>query len=134
LAQDDVRLVGNPPVLELAVSNLGLGSLGSTDFDNQIRLLFLHAFLGAGSGPGTLAQQVVQAALLSEVGVSFAEQQPPLANRSNLYSSVAGPNRKGSSIYAVAARLVAQPEATHAWLVTHLDALRAGDVTLDQLP
>jgi hypothetical protein len=134
LAQDDVRVVGDPPVLELAVSNLGLGRVGSTDFDNQIRLIFLHAFLGAGSGPGTLAQQAVQAALLSEVGVSFTDQQPPSANRSNLYNSVPGPNSKGSSIFAVAARLVAQPEATHVWLVTHLGVLRAGDLALDQLP
>jgi hypothetical protein len=66
--------------------------------------------------------------------VSFADQQSPLAERSNLYASVPGPNTKGSPIYALAARMVAQPDATYSWLLTHVNALRAGDVTLDRLP
>jgi hypothetical protein len=38
-------------------------------------------------------------------------------------------------VYAAARRFAALPAATqHAWLATHLDALRAGHVTLAQLP
>ncbi|HTW97862.1 MAG TPA: hypothetical protein VMD59_03740 [Acidimicrobiales bacterium] len=135
LAQNStVDITGNPPILELALANLGIGDIGSADFDARTELAALHAFLGAGSGSGTMAQQAVQAALLSEVGVSLANQQPPLANRSGLYDDVAGPDSKGTPIYALAARLDAHPAAFRSWLATHLEALRAGRVTLEELP
>ncbi|HTW98162.1 MAG TPA: hypothetical protein VMD59_05255 [Acidimicrobiales bacterium] len=99
----------------------------------RLRLLFLHTFLGAGSGPGTPAQQAVQAALLSEVGVPLADQVPPVAERLGLYDDVARPG-KGSPIFATAARLARDPRAIRTWLLGHLGALRAGELTLDEVP
>jgi hypothetical protein len=41
----------------------------------------------------------------------------------------------GSPAFAAARRFAAQPApARHAWLVRHIAALRAGQVTLAQLP
>jgi len=41
----------------------------------------------------------------------------------------------GSPVYAAARRFAAMPApARHAWLVRHLAALRAGQITLAQLP
>ncbi|MGH3495135.1 MAG: hypothetical protein ACRDQ1_18140, partial [Sciscionella sp.] len=112
----------------------GLGDIGSAGFTDRTRLLVLHTFVGAGGGAGTLAQQAVQAALLSEAGVPLAEQAEQAGtNRTGLYDDIAGP-AKGSPIFAAAARLAASPGTTRAWLVAHLDALRAGVVALDALP
>jgi hypothetical protein len=41
----------------------------------------------------------------------------------------------GSPVYAAATRFAALPAAArHAWLLAHLAALRAGQITLEQLP
>jgi hypothetical protein len=45
------------------------------------------------------------------------------------------PPAAGTPIYAAAQRFAALPASTrHAWLQTHVAALRAGHLTLGQLP
>ena len=112
-------------------------------FAEQVRLLFIHAFAGAGNGPGTPAQQAVQAALLDGAGVPFAAQPkvlsgvglPSWARTIGPSGSAAGPGPATGPVYAAARRLAAlSPAARHAWLASHLAALRAGHLTLAQLP
>jgi hypothetical protein len=150
---------GHPPVLALRLDSLNTlpGSVGFTDgrqtvtqFDALLRVLFVHAFVGAGAagegpaqqaagvGDGTLAQQAVQAALLHGAGVPFAAQptalaidglQPPNGSESNQPRPPTGP------VYAAARRFAALPAAAqHAWLTAHLAALRSGQLTLRQIP
>jgi hypothetical protein len=98
--------------------------------------------------PGTAAQQAVQAALLQDVGVPLAQQpwllssngvpqwgQATLLGLTNGHESEAGPGRLAGPISTAARRFAALPSATrHAWLAAHLPALRAGHLTLGQLP
>jgi hypothetical protein len=121
---------------------------GSTgQFDQEMALLSVHEFL-AGNAAGTAAQQAVQAALLEHVGIPFAAQPlaleifglpswagedlhglAPPSGRSHGSASPRGP------VYAAARRFAALPAAArHAWLDTHLGALRSGQLTLGQLP
>jgi hypothetical protein len=136
---------GRPPVLRLPLGNLNLpGAFGSDQaaFVNQMRVLFVHAFVNAGPGPGRPAQQAVQAALLAGAGVPFAAQPKVLAAAgvtgpaSGLGPEPAqGPGPARGPIYAAAQRFAALPAVTrHAWLAAHLGALRSGHLTLAQLP
>jgi hypothetical protein len=134
---------GNPPVLSVPLGAYdflpgptGFSSVPITPvsvFNQNAWVLFFQAFVGAGHGPGTLAQQAVQAALLHGVGVPFSDL-PGLV--SNAGSGVSGPPGKAAGpVYAAARRLAALPQATrHGWLATHLAALRTGHLTLGQLP
>jgi hypothetical protein len=105
----------------------------------QLRLLAVHAFVGAGNDVGTSAQQAVQAALLQGAGVPFAAQ-PQLLTTTGLPSwaqaALNGPPGSATGpMYATAQRLAAlSPGARHAWLAAHLTALRSGQLTLAQLP
>ena len=56
------------------------------------KLLSAHAFVGAGAGPGTPAQQAVQAALLQGAGVPFAAQ-PKVADHTR--AAVVGAGKMG---------------------------------------
>jgi hypothetical protein len=133
-----------PPVLRLPLDGENLpGEFGwtMTQFADQLRLLSVHAFVGAGSGAGTQAQQAVQAALLQGLGI-------PVAMQLKLLSSVGlpswaratggptpGPEPAKGPVYAAARRLAALPAAArHPWLAAHLAALRAGHLTLGELP
>jgi hypothetical protein len=135
---------GRPPVLRLPLDGENLpGEFGwtMTQFADQLRLLSVHAFVGAGSGAGTQAQQAVQAALLQGLGI-------PVAMQLKLLSSVGlpswaratggptpGPEPAKGPVYAAARRLAALPAAArHPWLAAHLAALRAGHLTLGELP
>jgi hypothetical protein len=137
---------GHPPVLRMPLATLNLlGTSGFTsspvtfpDFAGQLRALAVHAFVGAGTGPGTLAQQAVQAALLQGAGLPFAAQPTELAITGLWPGPLGngnGPPRATGPVYAAARRLAALPATTrHAWLTSHLAALRAGQLTLAQLP
>jgi hypothetical protein len=134
---EGATITGRPPVLRLPLGGLNLPGFAGTQtapFMDEARLQFVHAFVGLGSvgasqGAGNLAQQVVQAALLRQAGTPFS-QQPKILD----FSGVPGPQH-GSPAYPAAARFAALPAATrHAWLAAHLDALRAGHITLQQLP
>ena len=90
-----------------------------------MRLLFAHAFVGAGSGSGSPAQQAVQAALLRGAGIPFAAQPRLMAATRNVPGP--GPGPATGPVYAAARRLATLPAAArHAWLAAHLAALRAG--------
>jgi len=123
--QGAASITGSPPVLRLPLGDLGLPIGGGVIFEQQVRLVFAHAFVGAGLGVGTPAQQAVQTALLTRAGLPLSEQigltifsQPP-----------------ASPVRAAAQRFAALPAAArHAWLAAHLSALRSGRLTLAQLP
>ena len=99
----------------------------------QLRLLAVHAFVGAGNDVGTSAQQAVQAALLQDADVPFAAQ-PQLLTTSGLpsWAQAEGNGPPGPAtgpIYAAA-----RPGARRAWLAAHLTALRSGQLTLGLAP
>jgi hypothetical protein len=122
---------GSPPVLRLPLGVIGLiGGFGQDpqDIADQVRLQFVHAFVGAGPGTGTPAQQAVQAALLERAGV-------PLPRVSKELAMAGLPGNTAGQVYAAARRLAALPTAArHAWLAAHLAALRSGQLTLKDLP
>jgi len=97
--------------------------LGAAAFIDSIRTDFVTTYI-AGSGAyvpatGTPAQQAVEMALLKAAGVQKPPHVPP----------------PPAAISAAASRFAALPAAAqHAWLVAHLPALRAGHITLAQLP
>jgi hypothetical protein len=139
-------IAGSPPVLRMPLNAITLpGSFGAltASFLGQIRVQFVHGFVGAGGGAGSQVQQAIQAALLQGAGVPFAEQPAALAY-AGLPSSAAppsgpgrhhGPGTASGPIYAAAGRFAARPAAArHAWLAAHLGVVRAGRLTLRQLP
>ena len=136
-----ISLGGQPKVLRLSLGLLDTpgpcgfcrGPVGTRQYEDQIRLLFAHAFVGAGSGSGSAVQQAVQAALLQGGGIPFAAQPAVIAGTENFQ----GPGRGSplEPVYAAARRLAALPSAAQrAWLAGHLAALRAGRLTLADLP
>ena len=137
-----VTIGGRPPVLRVpldALSTLpGLTGFTGTpeteaQFAGELRVLSVHAFVGAGGGAGTPAQQAVQAAVLEGAGVPFAAQPKLLAAAEGGLGPAPGPAT--GPVYAAARRLAAVPPAArHAWLAAHLGALRSGQLTLAQLP
>ena len=81
-----ITLGGHPPVLRVSLGLLNMpgpcgfcdGPTATQQFAGQMRLLFAHAFVGAGNGSGSPVQQAVQAVLLQGAGIPFAAQ-PKLA-------------------------------------------------------
>jgi hypothetical protein len=139
---------GRPAVLRIPLGALSLpgtsafstSATSAGQFAGQLRMLAVHAIVGAGARPGTTAQQAVQAALARAVGLPFAAQPGILADAGLLRlgpvgapQPAVGPAR--GPVYAAARRLAALPApARRAWLARHLAALRAGRLTLAQLP
>jgi hypothetical protein len=108
------------------------GTVQSIIAPEIVYALLAPAASRAAQGPAGPARAAVAAALLKDAGV------PPLSDRQDGFgapgSSVPGP-APGSPAYAAAQRFAALPAAArHAWLVRHLAALRAGRITLAQLP
>jgi hypothetical protein len=141
-ANPAATISGRPPVLRLPLDALStlpqsVGFTGSREttgqFTGLLRVVATHAFVGAGPGAGTPAQQAVQAALLQGAGVPFAAQ-PKLVDAA-WNGPQPAPAPAGGPVYAAARRLAALPAAArHAWLAAHLGALRSGQLTLGQLP
>jgi hypothetical protein len=136
-----VAVGSHPSVLRLQLGLLNMpgscglcaGPVATSQFADQMRLLFAHAFAGAGNGSGSPVQQAVQAALLRDAGMPFAAQPGLMAATENFPGAVPGPAT--GPVYAAAGRLAALPGAArHAWLAAHLAALRAGRLTLQDLP
>jgi hypothetical protein len=136
-----VTVGGHPPVLRLQLGLLNTpgpcgfcaGPVATTPYEAQLQVLFAHAFVGAGGGPGSPAQQAVQAALLRGAGIPFAAQPELIAGAENVPGP--GPGPATGPVYAAAGRLAALPAgARHAWLAAHLAALRAGRLTVADLP
>jgi hypothetical protein len=135
-----LTLGGHPPVLRMRLGSLDLpgpcgfcdGPVTTKQFAGQIRLAFAHAFVGAGMGSGSPVQQAVQAVLLQDAGIPFAAQPRlliPVNGQGPAPGAATGP------VYAAARRFATAPAAArHAWLAAHLAALRAGRLTLQDLP
>jgi len=130
-------LNGSPPVLSMPLGAIALpNSFGAdqTSFVNQIKVQFVHAIVTSGSGYGNPGQMAVEAALLEHAGIPLAAQPDdipwPLP-----FGTPGQAARYPQPIAAAAQRFAALPAAArHAWLATHLAALRAGRITLAQLP
>jgi hypothetical protein len=146
---------GSPPVLHLllAASLPGEGHTTTADFIGQLRQQFVPTILDQliGGGPpaeqaapgrqvqpgkrtpaeqpaqGVLAQQAIKAGLAKAAGVPTGNAAPPGSGVPAL--------TPGSPADATAQRFAALPAAArHAWLAAHLTALRAGRITLRELP
>jgi hypothetical protein len=152
-AGEEMTIAGRPAVLRMALGSFYLpGSFGSNNdsqFVQQVQILAVHAFIsGAGRSQGTLAQQAVQAALLQVVGLPLADQPSALASigvpgwagpsagaLTGGRAPANGPGPASRPVYAAARRLADLASAArHDWLAAHLAALRAGQLTLAQLP
>jgi hypothetical protein len=136
-----ITLGSHPPVLRLSLGLLVMpgpcgfcdGPVGTKPFADQLRLAFAHAFLGVGNSSGSPVQQAVQAALLRGAGIPFAAQPKLMAAAKNGPGPAPAP--ANGPVYAAARRFAALPAAArHAWLAAHLAALRAGRLTLQELP
>jgi hypothetical protein len=136
-----ITLSGHPPVLRLSLGSFSLpgpcgfcgGPVTTKQFTDQTMLLFAQAFAGAGNGSGSPAQQAVLAVLLRGAGIPFAALPKLLATTKN--GPGPPPGSATGPVYAAARRLAARPAAArHAWLAAHLATLRAGRLTLKELP
>jgi hypothetical protein len=135
-----VTLGGSPPVLSMPTGAIALpGSFGSYNagFIDQIKVEVVHALVTPRSAFGNPAQVAVEAALLQHAGIPLAAQPNALGN-SPWPLPGGGPHTPAHyppPVAAAAQRLAALPPgARHAWLATHLGALRAGQISLGQLP
>jgi hypothetical protein len=87
---------------------------------------------GRGASP---AQQAVTAALIMAAGGPANGPPPGIPPPGNGFGMPPPGPAPGSPAYAAARRFAALPASTrHTWLVRHLAALRAGRITLAQLP
>ena len=136
-----ITLGGHPPVLRMSLGSVNMagpcgfcdGPVATKQFADQMRLAFAQAFVGAVNGPGSPVQQATQAALLQGAGIPFAAQPKLMATTKNRPGPPPGPAT--GPVYAAAQRLAAlSAAARHAWLTAHLAALRAGRLTLKELP
>ena len=121
------RFSGTPPVFYYSMPVLG-SAFGQTTsgFTQNLQNLFVAAFIAGPRGfvgqGGTPAQQVVQAVLLKAIGSRWGPPGP-------------GHGPESPAMTGALTRFAALSPATrHAWLATHLAALRAGHITLAQLP
>ena len=127
LSMPTAKFGGSPPVLYYSMPVLG-SAFGQTTsrFTQNLQNLFIAAFIAGPQGfvgqGGTPAQQVVQLVLLKAIGSRWDSPGP-------------GHGPPSSAMTAAVGRFAALPAgARHAWLTTHLAALRAGHITLAQLP
>jgi hypothetical protein len=121
------KLDGSPPVFDYSMPVLG-SAFGQTTrlFTQNLQDLFVAAFIAGPRGfvgqGGTPAQQVVQIVLLKAIGSQWETPGP-------------GGGPESPAMTAAVTRFAALPAgARHAWLATHLAALRAGHIALAQLP
>jgi hypothetical protein len=132
-----VTITGTPPVLSIPLDAEGLpGSFGWTNRElaDELRLLTMHAFVGAGTVAGTPAQRAVEAALLDAAGVAFADQ-PDVLKAFGLPTWAGATEPDSADVIAAAHRFAALPAATRtAWLTANLAALRSGATGLGELP
>jgi hypothetical protein len=133
---------GNPPVFEFTAEHVGnlfgefYGIPDAAAWASSFQQGLVEAFLAGRSQPvsagGTqfnAPQLAVADALLAAVG-----SQPHLQGSLSAANGKPAPATR-AGISAAARRFAALPVgAQHAWLVTHLTALRAGAITLAQIP
>jgi hypothetical protein len=133
---------GRPPVFRLLLPGQLPGpAVTSSELAAQIRSTagpeIVSSIVGAGRSPSP-AQQAVVAVLARAPGLrpgSHPRRTPSAGRERDVLSPPASGLAPGSPAYAAAQRFAAlAPSARHAWLVRHLTALRAGRITLAQLP
>jgi hypothetical protein len=135
---------GSPPVISLPLGiDIGQGATLGQSVVAQAAPSILAGVTGirlaAAVTPGTMttagtaAQQAVAFGLLKAAGIApFTPAEAASGTSPADGSLVLAP---GSPVYAAAMRFAAlNAPARHAWLFTHLSALRAGRLTLSQLP
>ena len=155
---------GSPPVLLLPLSGLSLPGKGNThaaEFTSQIRAQdapsILNALVGLSDGDGLqggagpqgdgvgvpqpgrarVAQAAVALALARVAGLFSgpAASLPPPGTAPGRGRPSAGTGSSSSSVAAAAKRFAAlSASVRHAWLVTHLAALRAGRINVSEIP
>ena len=117
-------------------------ALTTSELATQIRssagLGIVSSIVGAGRHPSP-AQQAVLAVLARASGLpqpTWPPRSAPSRSRNRAAPSPPAPEpAPGSPAYAAAQRFAAlTPAARRTWLVRHLPALRAGRITLAQLP
>lgn len=135
-ANADGFVTGNPPVYEFSVDNAIAQVPNAARFQDGFRQDIVHAVIVGSIGQltasgalqwnaGTQAQQAVVNGLLKAVG-----SQPQVACNPYVQQCTQQPQ-----VTAAAARFAALPAATrHAWLAANLAALKAGHVTVAQVP
>jgi hypothetical protein len=106
-------LTGNPPVLRLALTEVpSQPEPPSSQSLGVEQGAFVDAFIGpAGGTLGDPAQAAIEAALLHNAG----SLPSPAAQAANRFADLA-------------------PSVQHAWLATHLRALRSGHIALARIP
>jgi hypothetical protein len=151
---------GRPPVLYLPLSGLTLPGEGNTlaaafisNLRAQYGLVIVNDLVGLpiGSGPGAgvngisvvlgrqghEAQYAIAGALEQSLNL-IQPQQPHMINAppgAVERPAGSGASSPGSQDLAASKRFAALPAAKrHAWLATHLAALRAGRITLSEIP
>jgi hypothetical protein len=131
-------LSGAPPVYHLLLPDQVLGPAMTTrQLAGQVRASAGPGIVASviGDGPGaSQAQHAVAAALMTSVGVPLPGVGA--GTGANQLSPELTPElAPGSPAFAAAQRFAALPASVkHAWLVQHLAPLRAGQITLAQLP
>src|SRR5215467_15663678 len=124
---------GTPPVYHMLLPDQQLGpTLTTSEFASEVRSTIGPDIVAnvIGDGPGaSRAQHAVAAALMMAAGLPVHGPAPRTAVTAN---SLLEP---GTPAFAAAQRFAALPApARHAWLMRHLAELRAGQITLAQLP
>jgi hypothetical protein len=138
---DRLAVSGGSPAYYLLLPDQLLGpAMTASELASDVRLStgpgLISAVIDAGPG-ASQAQHAVAAALMRAAGLPAGVI---LSGPGQASAGEAGPIRPpqavpGSPAYAAAQRFAALPApARHAWLVRHLSALRAGRITLAQLP
>jgi hypothetical protein len=117
----------NPNVLPLVAGIDLTGELRS-----PVAATIIRAMIYGGHRADGPAQRAIAAAMLKVAGVPLIA--PAQANVRQPGNGVPGP-APGSPTYAAAVRFAGQPAPVrHAWLAAHLPALRAGRITLAEIP
>ncbi len=145
-AGNDGGVVGNPPVYEFSMDNAVALVPDASMFKDGIQQDIVHAVIvgraremveakdGSDAfqpNPGSPAQQAVVNGLLQALGAAPFPVGDIRGNSPHARQFRA----QQAQIATAAARFAALPAATrHAWLVANLAALKAGHITLAQLP
>jgi hypothetical protein len=109
-------VTGNPPVYQFNMNTmLHLSGSRETNFREDFLGAFVAPGAAANMGVPTLAQQAIVTALMKAAGSLAQFGQTPQIAAANRFAAL-------------------PPAARHAWLTAHLTALRAGEITLGQLP
>jgi hypothetical protein len=133
---------GRPPMFRLLLPGQLPGpAVTTSQLAAQIRSTagpeIVSSIVGAGRSPSP-AQQAVVAALVRAPGLlrpgSHPGRTPTVSRERGVISPPASEVAPGSPAYAARRFAALAPSARRAWLIRHLAALRAGRITLAQLP